>query len=335
MLNIFKYKNKIFKKIKTLNNIKKEKLKRNFWIDLINPSNIEKIYIEKTFNQKIIKNLELSNIEYSARFFKDKNGLHIHSFFVEKNIEDYMNIYTVAFILNKNKLYSLREKELITFKICKYKIINKKTKYKNIYNLLLDLFEIKIEQLANEIEIISNDLENLTSIILKYQNNQEFNISISILSKKEDMTSKIRICLIDTKRAIKFLIRKINFNDIQKKLSKEIITDIESLLTYNESLFQKINFLMQSAMGFLNIEQNSILKIFSIISVIFLPPTLISSIYGMNFKYIPELNLHYGYPITIAIMFLSGLIPYTYFKFRKWVLINKYQINKKIKIKFL
>ncbi len=324
MLNIFKHKNKIFKKINTLKHIKKEKLKRNYWIDLINPSNIEKIYIEKTFNQKIIKNLELLNIEYSARFFKDKNGLHIHSFFVEKNIEDYMNIYTVAFIIHKNKLYSLREKDLKIFKIYKHEIINKKTKYKNIYNLLIDLFEIKIEQLAYETEIISNDLENLTSIILKYQNNQKFNISISILSKKEDMTSKIRICLIDTKRAIKFLIRKINFNDIQKKISKEIITDIESLLTYNESLFQKINFLMQSAMGFLNIEQNSILKIFSIISVIFLPPTLISSIYGMNFKYMPELNWHYGYPITIAIMFLSGLIPYTYFKFKKWVLINKY-----------
>ncbi len=324
MLYIFKHKNKIFRKIKTLNYIKKEKLKRNYWIDLINPSNIEITYIKKTFNQKIIKNFELLNIEYSARFFKDKNGLHIYSFFVEKNFEDYMNIYTVAFILKKNKLYSLRKRELKIFKIYKYKIINKKTKYKNIYNLILDLFEIKIEQLANDIEIISKDLENLTSIILTYQNNQQFNMSISILSKKENMTSKIRICLTDTKRAIKFLIRKINFDNIQKKLYKEIITDIESLLIYNESLFQKINFLMQSAMGFLNIEQNSILKIFSIISVIFLPPTLISSIYGMNFKYIPELNWHYGYPITISIIFLSGLIPYTYFKFKKWILINKH-----------
>ncbi len=324
MLNIFKYKNKIFKKIKILKYIKKEKLKRSYWIDLVNPSNIEKLYVEKTFNQKIIKNLELLNIEYSARFFKDKNGLHIHTFFLEKNIKDYMNIYTVAFILYKNKLYSLREKNLKIFEIYKNKVINKRTKYKNIYNLLLDLIEIKIEQIANEIEIISNNLEDLTSIILKYKNNQKFDISISVLSKKEDITSKIRICLIDTKRAIKFLLRKINLNDIQKKISKEIIKDVESLLVYNESLFQKINFLMQSSISFLNIEQNSILKIFSIISVIFLPPTLISSIYGMNFKYIPELNWHYGYPITIAIIFLSGLIPYTYFKFKKWVLIKKY-----------
>ncbi len=331
MLNIFKLKKKKFKKIKNIKNLKKKKIKKYFWIDLINPTKLERIYIKKIFNQKIINNLELFNIESSARFFEDKNGLHIHSFFFEKNKENYMNIYTVAFTLKNNKLYSLREKRLTIFNIYESKMINKKIKYKNIYNLILDLFEIKIEQLANEIEIISNELENLTSIILRDKNNYEFNISILILSKKENITSKIRICLIDTQRALKFLIRKINFNDIQKKITKEIIIDIESLLSYNESLFQKINFLIQAAMGFLNIEQNNILKIFSIISVIFLPSTLIASIYGMNFKYIPELNWHYGYPITIAIIFLSGLIPYTYFKIRKWVWIkNNNKINKTI-----
>ncbi len=327
MLNVFKFKKKIIKKIKNINKLKKKKNKKYFWIDIINPTNIERINIRKIFNQKIINNLELINIESSARFFEDKNGLHIHSFFFEKNKEDYMKICTVAFILKNNKLYSLREKNLTIFNIYENKILNKKIKYKNIYNLLLDIFETKIEQLANEIETISNDLENLTSIILRDQNNHEFNISILILSKKEDITSKIRICLIDTKRAIKFLIRKINFNEIQKKIIKEIIIDIESLLSYNESLFQKINFLIQAAMGFLNIEQNNILKIFSIISVIFLPSTLISSIYGMNFKYIPELNWHYGYPITISIIFISGLIPYTYFKIRKWVWINNNNKN--------
>ncbi len=313
MLNIFKFKKKIFKKIKNINILKKKKIKKYFWIDLINPTNLERIYIKNFFKQKIITNLELYNLESSARFFEDKNGLHIHSFFFEKKKKDYMNIYTIAFIIKNNKLYTLRKKNLKIFNIYESKVLNKKIKYKSIYNLLLDLFEIKIEQLANEIEIISNDLENLNSIILRTQNNKKFNLCILILSKKEDITSKIRICLIDTQRALKFLTRKVNFNEIQKKLTKDMIIDIKSLLSYNESLFQKINFLIQAAMGFLNIEQNNILKFFSIISVIFLPPTLISSIYGMNFKYMPELNLHYAYPITIIFMFLSGLIPYTYF----------------------
>ncbi len=322
MLNIFKFKKKILKKIININKLKKKKNKKYFWVDIINPTEIEKLNIKKIFNQKIINNLKLINIESSARFFEDKNGLHIHSFFFEKNKEDYMKIHTVAFTLKNNKLYSLREKNLKIFNIYENRILNQKIICKNIYKLLLDIFEIKIEQLANEIEIISKDLETLTSIISIDKNNNEFNVSILILFKKEDITSKIRICLIDTKRALKFLIRKINFNDIQIKIIKEIITDIESLLSYNESLFQKINFLIQAAMGFLNIEQNNILKIFSIISVIFLPPTLISSIYGMNFKYIPELNWHYGYPITILMIFISGLIPYIYIKMKKLIWIN-------------
>ncbi len=320
MLSIFKLHNNFFvKKINIKKKYKKYKINNCFWIDLTNPNNKEIKFIKNILKQKIIQKSKLLNIEYSARFFKNKNGLHIHSFFFEKDKNDYMNIYTVGFIINNNKLYSLKEIHLKTFKIYEKKIKNKKFKKKNIYNVLLNLFEIKIEQLANEIEKISNELENLTSTILKYKNNQKFSLSISILSKKEDITSKIRICLIDTQRALKFIIRKTHLKKIQKQLIKEIIRDIESLLPYNESLFQKINFLMQTAMGFLNIEQNNILKIFSIISVIFLPPTLIAATYGMNFKYMPELNLHYSYPIIILSMFISGLIPYSYFKIKKWI----------------
>ncbi|EHC83363.1 CorA family divalent cation transporter, partial [Escherichia coli] len=105
----------------------------------------------------------------------------------------------------------------------------------------------------------------------------------------------------------------------QLEQAREILRDIESLLPHNESLFQKVNFLMQAAMGFINIEQNRIIKIFSVVSVVFLPPTLVASSYGMNFEFMPELKWSFGYPGAIIFMILAGLAPYLYFKRKNWL----------------
>ncbi len=314
MLNIFKIKNNNIIKIKFNEN----KTEKNYiWIDIINPNKNEKKYIQNILNFKLIK--EKFNIESSARFYKYQKKIHIHSFFIYKDSNNYIQNSNVIFIIKKKKLYSIRDAKLSCFRL--YKIQSRKKIFIDInsYKLLLDLFEIKIEQLADEIEKICNNLENLTQIILINKSSQDFDESISILSKEENTTSKIRLCLIDTQRALNFLIRKIKLKKYLYEQAKELLRDIESILPHNESIFQKINFLMQSAMGFLNIEQNKIIKIFSIISVVFLPPTLLTSTYGMNFKFIPELKWRYGYPITIIMMFIFSLSSYTYFKFKKWL----------------
>ncbi len=321
MLNVFQIKNNNLIRFKIINKTIFTKIINYLWIDIINATKNERKYIKDVLGQRLIKKTKLLDIESSARFYKDKNGLHIHSFFLYKDINNCINNSTVIFIIKNNKFYSLREIDLPTFRLYRLKLRNKKLDKNNPYELLLDLLDIKIEQLADEIEKVLNNLETLTKIILTDQNQQEFNVSISTLSKEENITSKIRICLIDTQRAIKFLIRETKLSNFNKKKSKDILRDIDSLLSYNESLFQKINFLLQSAMGFLNIEQNRIIKIFSVISVIFLPPTLLTSTYGMNFKYMPELHWKYGYHITLISMFILGFIPYLYFKFKKWLLI--------------
>ncbi len=319
MLNVFKLKKKGLKKLKTYKKKKPIKITNYIWADLIDPTLEERKYVLNILGQRIIQRPKLFNIESSARFFTDKDGLHVHSFFFYKDSNSRISNSAVAFTIKNNKLYSLREKELPAFRFYRIKTKNQVLIHCNPYELLLNLFEIKIEQLANEIENIYKDLENLTQVILRDQNNQQFNRSISELSIKEDTTCKIRICLTDTKRALNFLMRKEVLKYLQKEQSKEIIRDIESLLPHNESIFQKINFLIQSSIEFLNIEQNRIIKIFSLISVIFLPPTLLSSTYGMNFKYMPELHWKYGYPITIIGMFTLSLISYFYFKIKKWL----------------
>ncbi|RWS36640.1 magnesium transporter CorA, partial [Erwinia amylovora] len=112
----------------------------------------------------------------------------------------------------------------------------------------------------------------------------------------EDVAWNVLLGLMDTQRALNVLVRKARLPGNQLEQAREVLRDIESLLPHNESLFQKVNFLMQAAMVFINIEQSRIIKIFSVVSVVFLPPTLMASSYGMNFEFMPELKWSLGYP---------------------------------------
>ncbi|QJC35683.1 magnesium/cobalt transporter CorA [Enterobacteriaceae endosymbiont of Donacia sparganii] len=318
MLNAYKIYKKHLINIKLNDDYKN--LLDAMWIDLINPENSEREKIHSLLKQNLATRLELEDIEASARFFKNKEGLHIHSFFFYKNKNEYPGTTTVAFTIKNNRLYTLREKELAAFRLYRIRIHNHHTMiYGNPYELLLDLFDTKIEQLADEIENIYSHLESLSCIIMKGHQNDQFDNALSTLAELEDIGWKVRLCLMDTQRAVNFLMRKTRLPNDQIEQAREISRDIESLLPHNESLFQKVNFLVQAAMGFINIEQNRIIKIFSLVSVIFLPPTLVASNYGMNFSFLPELKWKYGYIYAIIIMLASALAPYFYFKRKKWL----------------
>ena len=151
------------------------------------------------------------------------------------------------------------------------------------------------------------------------QQGDSLNEALSDLTELEDVSSKVRLCLMDTQRALSFLLRKTRLPNNQLEQARDIMRDIESLQPHNESLFQKVNFLMQAAMGFINIEQNRIMKFFSVVSVMFLPATLVASTYGMNFEFMPELHFQYGYPMAIGLMILAAATPYVYFKRKGWL----------------
>lgn len=289
------------------------------WVDLVAPEKTERERVQVELDQNLVTRLELGDIEASARFFEDEDGLHIHSFFYYKDAEDHAGNATVAFTIRNGRLYTLRERELPAFRLYRMRARTQILVDGNAYELLLDLFETKIEQLADEIENIYTDLEKLSMVIMEGQQGDKYDAALSILAEQEDIGWKVRLCLMDTQRALNFLLRKARLPASQLEQAREIQRDIESLLPHNESLFQKVNFLMQAAMGFINIEQNRIIKIFSVVSVIFLPPTLVASSYGMNFQFMPELNWSFGYPGAITLMIVAGLAPYLYFKRKNWL----------------
>ena len=296
-----------------------EDLISSVWVDLIEPEEAERERVQSELGQSLATRPELEDIEASARFFEDEAGLHIHSFFFYEDAKDHAGNATVAFTIREGRLYTLRERELPAFRLYRMRARSQTLIDGNAYELLLDLFETKIEQLADEIENIYSDLEKLSRVIMEGQQGDEFDQALSTLAELEDIGWKVRLCLMDTQRALNFLVRKARLPTNQLEQAREILRDIESLLPHNESLFQKVNFLMQAAMGFINIEQNRIIKIFSVVSVVFLPPTLVASSYGMNFEFMPELKWSFGYPAAIGLRSLAGLAPYLYFKRKNWL----------------
>lgn len=296
-----------------------ENLNSAIWLDLIAPTTEERQLLQDDLQQNLANFLELEDIEASARFFEDEDGLHLHSFFYDEDEQDYADLVSVAFTLRDGRLFTLRDRELPAFRLYRMRSRNQRLELCNAYEVLLDLFETKIEQLAGVIENVYADLEKLSHIILDGKQGEEFDQALSTLTEQEDASSKVRLCLMDTQRALSFLVRKTRLPAEQLEQAREILRDIESLQPHNESLFQKVNFLMQAAMGFINIEQNRIIKIFSVVSVVFLPPTLVASSYGMNFHFMPELSFKFGYPMALVIMLLAGMAPYWYFKRKGWL----------------
>lgn len=296
-----------------------DKLTTSVWVDLIEPEEGERDRVQSELGQSLATRPELEDIEASARFFEDEDGLHIHSFFFYEDADDHAGNSTVAFTIREGRLYTLRERELPAFRLYRMRARNQTLIDGNAFELLLDLFETKIEQLADEIENIYSALEKLSRVIMEGQQGEEYDQALSRLAELEDIGWKVRLCLMDTQRALNFLVRKARLPGNQLEQAREILRDIESLLPHNESLFQKVNFQMQAAMGFINIEQNRIIKIFSVVSVVFLPPTLVASSYGMNFEFMPELKWSFGYPAAIGLMILAGLAPYLYFKRKNWL----------------
>ncbi len=316
MLSAFRVDNK---RLQRLDLEEGDALTDALWVDISEPEEHERQLIQTQFNQELATSPELDDIEASARFFEDDDGLHVHSFFYYEDADDHAGNSTVAFTLRDGRLYTLRERELPAFRLYRMRARKQTMQDGNGYEILMDLFETKIEQLADEIENIYSNLETLSRAIMKGKQDDEFDKALSALAEQEDIGWKVRLCLMDTQRALNFLVRRTRLPANQLEQAREILRDIESLLPHNESLFQKVNFLMQAAMGFINIEQSRIIKIFSVVSVVFLPPTLVASSYGMNFKFMPELDWSLGYPAAIGVMVAAALAPYLYFKRKNWL----------------
>lgn len=287
------------------------------WVDAQDTSDEERDRLEALLHTELPESDDVEEIESSARYFTDSSGIHVHSLFLTQS-EGRMDTTTVAFILQAERLITLRECELADFRLLRMRARRGQVEVRTPRHLLLTMFEQKVENLADAIEDIHHELEIISHRVLE-ETETDLESAIDDLAALEDSNGKIRLCLMDTQRSISFLQRQLRESKGAQEIIPDVIRDIDTLMSHTTFLFDKINFLMSTTQGFINIEQNKIIKIFSIASVMFLPPTLVASLYGMNFEFMPELKFAFGYPMAIGLMILAGLIPLVYFKRKGWL----------------
>ncbi len=287
------------------------------WVDLIDPSAEEREHVGILYGSKLPDADEVDEIEASARFYLDKHGLHIHSLFLHE-VDGHPHNTSVAFTLSEKRLFSFREREIPVFRLLRLRARRIRDVAIDPTSIYLALQEIKVEALADVLEEVHQGLEEVSHMVLETKD-RRLEEAIDELTRHEDVNGKVRLCLMDTQRDLTFLSRYGDLSSDRKKRVRELLRDISSLLPHNDFLFQKVTFLMSAAQGFIGMEQNQIIKIFSIAAVVFLPPTLVASIYGMNFVFMPELKWIFGYPLAILLMIVAGITPYWYFKRQGWL----------------
>ena len=291
------------------------------WVDLTDPSDEERDWVREIYGVTLSDEDEVKDIEASARYYEADNGdLHLRSDFLLEEDEGESRVVTVAFILARDLLFSMHNDDLPVFRLVRLRARSRPGSIGDFKDVLLDLYATDVEYSADALEGIYLNLEEVSrSVLQKEFSDQDAAESLSAMAREEDLNGRIRRNMMDTRRAVSFLMRGRLLNSEQFDDARQILRDIESLDGHTTFLFDKINFLMDATVGFININQNKIIKIFSVASVAFLPPTLIASIYGMNFRILPELDWSLGYPLALVLMMISAVTPFWYFRRRGWL----------------
>ncbi len=287
------------------------------WIDARDPDEHERKLLEKLVHDELPETEDIDEIEASARFFVDPAGVHVHSLFLGQK-DGRHTTSSVACILQKNRLITIRDDELADFRLMRMRARQGQVESRTPAELLITLLDQKVENLADSLEDVHLSLEKTSHFVLE-EEDTDLEEAIDNLAKLEDTNGKIRLCLMDTQRAILFLQRHLRDDPDLQETCREIMRDIDTLMAHTTFMFDKINFLMDSTQGFINIEQNQIIKTFSVAAIFFLPPTVIASIYGMNFHTMPELDWAFGYPMALGLMATVTAATYLYFKFKNWL----------------
>jgi magnesium transporter len=295
------------------------------WVDVCAPNADEIQQIQTLYGVTLPSREEVLGIEISNRVYLNNGSLYITTLFLSHTeARDVRNQY-VTFILQNHRLITLRHGEIKAFELFKtrteqHKIEHLETGF-DVFSGLIDAF---IDELSDTLEYIGQSLDKLSNSVFKAattNHNEEGHLQKQLrrVGRYGDLNGKARESLIGLNRVFNhFLDSKLThapyFNDVFSSLSH----DAHSLEEHSAYLNDRVNLILDATLGMISIEQNTIIKVLSVASVAFLPPTLIASIYGMNFQHMPEIKLQLGYPIALGVILLSGILPYLYFKKRKW-----------------
>ena len=286
------------------------------WLDLLSPSIKEQKAVENFIEESLQTRQQVEEIESTSKYSENENSIISNTnFFVPKG--DTFSVEPVSFILsNEGVLVSMRSAESRTFREAEKRLQMNYRGYSTGYHIFISLLEVRIDFDADLVEFVAKQVAALSKAITTEDNSLQEN------------TMVLRENIFDRQRILSGILRSERFpNDIYPRLQL-MIKDVNSLINHADFSFQRLDYIQDSALGLINIEQNEIVKIFSVAAVIFLPATLIASIYGMNFRVMPELEwvlhigdftLPMGYMFAILLMILASGVTIWYFRYKKWM----------------
>lgn len=296
------------------------------WIDLMAPSIKEQKAVENFMEESLQTKQQVEEIESTSKYSETENSIISNTNFFLPGGETF-SVEPVSFIIsNEGVLVSVRNSESRTFRETEKRLQMNYRGYSTGYHIFITLLEVRIDFDADLVEFVSKQVAALSKAI-----NTEDSIDKAVIHRinaLQENTMVLRENIFDRQRTISNILRSERFpNDVYPRLQL-MLKDVNSLINHADFSFQRLDYIQDSALGLINIEQNEIVKIFSIAAVIFLPATLIASIYGMNFKAIPELEwvwevnghiIPVGYIFAIALMIFISCFTFWFFKFKKWL----------------
>jgi magnesium transporter len=297
------------------------------WIDLLRPSPEDEEQVNSWLGVEIPNREEMEEIEISSRLYIEGSTAFMTATLPAFGDGDEPEMAPVTFVLTPTALVTLRYHEPRVFALMRQRADRGLVSATNGENVFVQLLEAIVDRLADVLERFGRAIETVAKAVfakteIKARSQTDFGKVLSDLGRKADALSNIRDSLVSLERLSTFattlLLQRKSHKELRDRL-KTVARDVRSLSDHDAFLSQKINFLLDATLGMISIEQNGIIKIFSVAAVVFLPPTLVASIYGMNFEFMPELQWLYGYPFALGLMAVSMLLPYFYFKRRGWL----------------
>lgn len=312
------------------------------WADLLTPTKKEEAVVENAVGLDVPTREEMEEIELSARLYMEDDAAFMTANILSRTDGDDAVVSPITFILADRRLITVRYEDPRAFCAVAERAQRAAIGCTSADAILVCLLEAVIERLADTLERIAHDIDGLSRLIFRpaavapatdepkkkksraarQPAARNFQRILEEIGRKGDFASNIRDSLVSLQRLFTFLAhvssQRKPGKDVQARV-KTLIRDGQALSDHVSFLSQKITFLLDATLGMINIEQNAAIKIFSVVAVIFLPPTLIASIYGMNFRFMPELEWPYGYPSAVVLMILSAILPYLFFKRRGWL----------------
>jgi magnesium transporter len=300
------------------------------WIDLLTPTPEEEQEVEAALGIDIPTREELAEIEASSRLYQEDGATFMTATLIRRGDDGRAEAQPVTFILKGNSFITVRYSEPRAFPLFAKRAQKPGSCPSTADGVLMNLLEAVVDRAADHLESVALIIDKTSHEVFHAEKSRrprgrDFQELLRRIGEEGDFNSKLRESLVSLLRLAAFLSSVLD-SSAAKKSAREVKAhlktlqrDIQSLTDHSTFISGKINFLLDAILGMISIEQNAIIKIFSVAAVVFLPPTLVASIYGMNFRFMPELDWPYAYPMALALMALSAVLPMIYFRRKGWL----------------